>query len=430
MVIGAPLVLLATSFIFGRGFCGWICPLGTVLDLVSSLAFWRKGKKGKLTPRRNIARRNLWLRYYLLAMIIAGSVLSLHFLGLLDPLVIFSRTVTSLVLNIFSLQNPGSRMYLTIFSLIFIAIIGFEFWQPRFWCRNLCPLGALISLVSRWSVLNRQVSTACSSCGECVRTCPMRAIPREPHNTDYSDCTFCLECAGTCPQDGISFKFGTLAGKRWQKKEVIAGASLQERRKGKYIPSEKKLPLANISRRQLLNGVAAGVVGCAVIPLSSLAPHRTLIRPPGALPEDEFLKTCILCQECVRVCPTGGLKPTFLEGGLVGIGTPQLLPRQGGCSINPSCPNLCAKVCPVGAILPISKEKLKVGLARVDHSLCLAWDQGVKCLVCVEACLNNAAQAYQGRVTVNPKNCTGCGRCESGCPVVGSAIRVYPLDYL
>jgi polyferredoxin len=430
MVVGAPLVLLATSFVFGRSFCGWICPLGTLSDMVSCLAFWRKTKKGKLKARRNITRRNLWLRYYLLAMIIAGSVLSLHFLGLVDPLVIFSRGATSLVLNIFSLQNAGLRMYLTIFSFIFIAIIGLELWQPRFWCRNLCLLGALISLVSRWSVLNRQVNTACSSCGECVRSCPMRAIPREPHNTDYSDCTFCLDCSGTCPQDGISFNFGTLAGKRWQKKEVDAGTSLQERRKGGYIPNAVKLPIANLTRSQLLKGTAAIVAGCAIIPLSDLAPRRMLIRPPGALPEDEFLKTCILCQECVRVCPTGGLKPTFLEGGLAAIGTPQLLPRQGGCSINPSCPNLCAKVCPVGAILPIRKEQLKVGLARVDHSLCLAWDQGVKCLVCVEACLNNAAQAYQGRVTVNPNNCTGCGRCESGCPVVGSAIRVYPLDYL
>jgi ferredoxin-type protein NapG/ferredoxin-type protein NapH len=77
---------------------------------------------------------------------------------------------------------------------------------------------------------------------------------------------------------------------------------------------------------------------------------------------------------------------------------------------------------------PIQPEQLKIGLARVDHSLCLAWDQGTRCLVCVEACLNNAAQAYQGRVTVDPQKCTGCGRCESGCPVAGSAIRVYPLE--
>ena len=140
------------------------------------------------------------------------------------------------------------------------------------------------------------------------------------------------------------------------------------------------------------------------------------------------MRTCIVCQECVRVCPTGGLKPVFLESGLAGIGTPQLVSRQGACSIKPSCPDLCAKVCPTGALRQIRPEQLKIGLARVDHSLCLAWDQGTRCLVCVEACLNNAAQAYQGRVTVDPQKCTGCGRCESGCPVAGSAIRVYPLE--
>jgi ferredoxin-type protein NapG len=62
----------------------------------------------------------------------------------------------------------------------------------------------------------------------------------------------------------------------------------------------------------------------------------------------------------------------------------------------------------------------------VDHNLCLAWDQGVRCLVCVEACLVGAAQAYHGRIVVDPNKCTGCGRCETGCPVAGSAIRVQP----
>jgi ferredoxin len=197
--------------------------------------------------------------------------------------------------------------------------------------------------------------------------------------------------------------------------------------KGHYEPVRPSWASVNVSRRQMIGGLAAGAAGAALTPAMALTGQSQVIRPPGALPEDEFVRTCIVCQECVRVCPTGGLRPTLLEAGLAGIGTPQLLPRQGGCSLNPSCPNLCAQVCPVGAIRPTAPEDLKIGLAHVDRAMCLAWDQEVKCLVCVEACLVNAAQFYNGRVTVDPLRCTGCGRCESGCPVVGSAIHVRPL---
>ncbi len=230
----------------------------------------------------------------------------------------------------------------------------------------------------------------------------------------------------------MTFGWGTLSGKQWKRDGIIraadvAAGSSAVQIKGHYEPVRPSWAGVNVSRRQMIGGLAAGAAGVALTPAIALTGQSQVIRPPGALPEDEFVRKCIVCQECVRVCPTGGLRPTLLEAGLAGIGTPQLLPRQGGCSLNPSCPNLCAQVCPVGAIRPTAPEDLKIGLAHVDRAMCLAWDQEVKCLVCVEACLVNAAQFYNGRVTVDPQRCTGCGRCEIGCPVVGSAIHVRPV---
>ncbi len=428
MVIGAPLFLISLAIIFGRAFCGWVCPMGTGIDLVHGLAGWRKFRRRKLLPVRGGARRNERLRYFLLLAILSSGLLSSQLLGLFDPLVVFQRTASTLMNDLFATQSEGMRVYFSVISLVFLGMLALEFWQPRFWCRNLCPLGALISLVSRWSLLNRRVSTECTSCGECLRLCPMRAIPREMHNTDYSDCTFCLECEGACPKQGISFGFGNLALKSWQKAETVPGVDTTQRRQGRYAMIGSKNAFRRVSRREFIDGTAVSVVGAAIVPAIGLTSNKGVIRPPGALPEAAFIRTCIVCQECVRVCPTGGLKPTFLESGLAGIGTPQLVARQGACSIKPSCPDLCAKVCPTGALRPIRPEQLNIGLARVDHTLCLAWDQGAQCLVCVEACLNNAALAFHGRVTVDPQKCTGCGRCESGCPVAGSAIRVYPLS--
>jgi polyferredoxin len=474
LVIGAPLVLIALTLILGRFFCGWMCPLGTTLDLVRPLAFWRRGTRtarmdteatdatkgdrlrGARGGRKGLfawfpANANSHLRYYLLIGVLAAGVLSLQALGLLDPLVIFHRATTALATTVFALQLSPMRAFLALISFIFVAILVLELWQPRFWCRNLCPLGALLSLFSRWSLLNRRVGEACSNCAECRRACPMNAIPlREPHNTDYSDCTFCLECQAPCPKDGITFGFGTLAGKEWRRVKrgrLIDGKlgnwagdtagnapsaaipiyqSTKLPAPGRYVPKSGFLGL-RLSRRQFVGGVAAGAAGLALTPVVGLERRGQVIRPPGALPEAEFVRTCILCQECVRVCTTNGLRPTTWEAGWAAIGTPQLIPRAGACTLNPSCPQRCATVCPVGAILPLPPEQMRLGLAEVEHSLCLAWDQGSKCLVCVEACLVEAAQMYNGRIIVDPLRCTGCGRCENACPVAGSAIRVQPL---
>ncbi|MCX6027754.1 MAG: 4Fe-4S binding protein [Chloroflexi bacterium] len=467
--IVTPLLLVALTLVLGRFFCGWVCPVGTTLDLARPMAFLRGGKTQNAKRKTQNAARstqhatrkffpsntNSILRYYFLIAVLAGGALSLQALGLLDPLVIFHRASTAIATDLFVLQQPALRAFFSFVSLIFLGILALELWQPRFWCRNLCPLGALISVFSRFSLLNRRVGEACTLCAECRRACPMNAIPlREPHNTDYANCTFCLECEAACPNEGVTFGFGTLAGKVWQRVKAnrqisestnqqisesanqrvseSAGevpAPLRPRSpaplRGEYVPKQKPLGL-QLSRRQFIGGAAAGAAGLAIVPIVGLDRRGAVIRPPGALPEDEFVRTCILCQECVRVCTTGGLRPTFLEAGIAAMGTPHLLPRTGACTLNPSCPHLCAAVCPVGAIQPLPPEQMRLGRAVVDHPLCLAWDQQVKCLVCVEACLVEAAQMYNGRIIVDPTRCTGCGRCENACPVAGGAIHVTP----
>ncbi|HVN55042.1 MAG TPA: 4Fe-4S binding protein [Anaerolineaceae bacterium] len=415
LVIGAPLLLLALSLVFGRFLCGWICPLGTLLDLTRGLVFWRKRKAPGARRGWFAASRNSLLRFFFLAFLLGTALVSLKYPGLFDPLVVFQRASTTLGQNSFSAQRPGLGATASLVSLVFLATIALELWQPRFWCRNLCPLGALISLISHFSLFKRQISIGlCNLCQECRRDCPMNAIPKDAAATDYSQCTFCLECAGSCVQGGITFGFG----------QPTAAHPLVRKAASASSPT--------LTRRHLLAQAGAacltGLAGAALAPLTELAPRPAVLRPPGAMPEAEFLRACILCQECVRVCPTGALRPALLESGLAGLGTPVLVARQGACTLNPSCPDLCARVCPVGAIQPRTLDQMKIGLAVVHRDSCLAWDQGAHCLVCVEACLVKAAIPFNGRVTVDAERCTGCGRCETGCPVPGSAIHVVPLQ--
>jgi len=444
VVIGAPLLLLALTACLGRVFCGWVCPIGTVLDCARTVAQARpagglgssvlrqpQGRRGPRGRSRR-ARRVLWfpdtansrLRFAVLGAAVAGGVLSLQLLGALDPLVVFQRTATLVLADSLALQQTLLRTYLTA-SGIFIAIVALELWQPRFWCRHLCPLGALLNLASRRSLLARRVSEACNGCGECRRACPMRAIPKEGHDTNYGDCHFCLICEGLCPRGAISFGPGALAGRRWHAEGQGAGPDGKPCLWGHYAP--EPAPRPELTRRTFLAGLAAAGAGLALPATLHAMPQVPMVRPPGALPEADFLRTCILCQECVRICPTTGLRPTIWQAGIAGVGTPQVKGRLGGCLFVPSCPQLCAQVCPAGAIRPITRAQMKLGRASVDHSACLAWDQGVKCLVCVEACPTGAAGPFDGRVVVDPLKCTGCGRCENACPVADSAIHVYPL---
>jgi MauM/NapG family ferredoxin protein len=156
-----------------------------------------------------------------------------------------------------------------------------------------------------------------------------------------------------------------------------------------------------------------------------------LIRPPGALPEADFLTRCIRCGECMKACPTNTLQPVWFKAGLEGLFSPVMIPRLAACAVQ--C-NVCGKVCPTGAIrdlLLVEKNHAKVGTAWIVRQNCLVWEQDKKCLICDEVCPYNALsfQAVPGLRNAAPfvleNRCIGCGWCENKCPVEGaSAIRV------
>jgi MauM/NapG family ferredoxin protein len=158
-----------------------------------------------------------------------------------------------------------------------------------------------------------------------------------------------------------------------------------------------------------------------------------VIRPPGSLPEEEFLDRCIRCGECMKVCPTNGLHPTLFEAGLEGIGTPILVPALGYCDYE--C-NACSQVCPTGAIRPIplaEKKELKIGTAYFNKNKCYPWNENLNCLVCEEHCptpeksikfwdVEVLEQETNKVITVKrpyvvTEICIGCGICETKCPL-------------
>jgi polyferredoxin len=439
------LIIVLLTLALGRAWCGWLCPLGTLIDLFPvrrmKLASNPSGQKN-LSGLRNI-------KYGLLFTILFAALFANLTLLIFDPLTIVFRTFTTslwpamdrlisaaeaALYTIPFLQQPLSAfdewvrpMVLPVdpayyrdaalFLGLLVGLIALNYFAPRFWCRYLCPLGGLLGLLSKVGLVRREVKQAnCTGCDACARVCPTGTIAFGSHGaSDPSECTMCLECLTACPRDGAQF-VARLTPAKWQS----------------YDPN----------RRQMLASVGMAAVGAGLV-RSEVAARRDdlhLIRPPGAR-ENDLLSKCIRCGECMRACPTSGLQPALGESGLEGIWTPVLLPRIGYCDY--SC-NACGQVCPVQAIPPLSLEEKRTrvnGKAYIDQNRCIAWADHRDCIVCEEMCplpekaikldVAQVQNATGETVTVklphvNRQACIGCGICEYKCPLNGeAAIRVY-----
>ena len=154
--------------------------------------------------------------------------------------------------------------------------------------------------------------------------------------------------------------------------------------------------------------------------------YRSVLRPPGALPEKEFLDTCYRCGNCVDVCPAKAIRTMNVQE-VEQTGTPYIDADLAACVV---CDELsCMRSCPSGALkLVPSREEIAMGLARVDGQVCVR-SHGEDCRLCVDKCpLGTTAIdiGEVGEVVVKISGCVGCGVCQFYCPTTPKAIVVSP----
>ena len=422
------LVLLGATLVIGRFFCAYVCPMGASIDFLDVLFF---RKKARPNPKAEANLRKV--KYVVLILFISAALTGVSLSFSMDPIAFLTRVYTFILyplvvtaINLFlDLLRPlfqalgwinASHLHVmqpvfymsALTLLIFGGIVALNRLAPRFWCRYLCPLGALLSLVSPLGLFKRRVSGDCNDCLKCQRNCPMGAIPEDPRTTRHPECIQCRTCAKVCPQEAVSFPaFASVGGEH---------SAIDLPRRGFFF--------------SVAGGLALGLVSSRT-PFTPLQSKHQLIRPPGALPETEFLRICIRCGECMKSCLTNTLQPCLWESGLAGLWTPKLDLRLAPCEQN--C-NVCGKVCPTQAIRSLSLEEkthAKIGTAVLKKEVCLVWAQNKLCLICDEICPYNAivfrpVEGYRRPVVVASK-CNGCGFCEQRCPVKGeSAIVVVP----
>jgi MauM/NapG family ferredoxin protein len=433
-------VTIAVTVLFGRYVCGWACPLGAVLHFFSFLFRKLKWRKPRLEPNKHLA----W-KYLILIFVLVGSLFTLDFAGFLDPLSFLYRSFATAVLPAFSgaagagatalrqvgLPSTGDGwarfvQNLTInatfrqgliIGVIFLGVVLLNAVRPRFWCRFLCPAGALLGLLARWNLVKLKIDAdRCNGCRLCTLNCQAQASPYPNDKWNRAECMYCYACASECPHEAISFPLG------------LAPAKPQ---------------LVDLSRRKV---IFTSTLSLLTVPLFNVSgserPSEKLIRPPGALPEPQFLAKCIKCGACMKVCPTNGLQHASSEAGFLGIWTPVLVPRIGYCEYYCS---LCTQVCPTGAIKELTvkeKTETKIGSAWIKQHRCLPYALGEPCRICEQRCptspkailLVDSEFIVPGEKIpiqvprVDPTLCNGCGVCETKCPVLDEP-AIYCTSY-
>jgi polyferredoxin len=463
------LVIIAVTMMLGRVWCNWMCPFGILHHFFGWIGNRRNTKQ---MIEVNRYRKIYAIKYYILAAMIAMASLwivpttidapgqvwqayrgaelqqtglarvaaaietgiarsaeehkrgnsSLQ-IGLLDPIALTVRSMTTSVLptvhkateSVYT--EPREYWQAWAVGLIFIGFLVANWWIPRFFCRVLCPLGALLGVFSRFALwrIDRD-PVRCTDCDLCLKSCEGASDPQA--DLRKSECFVCLNCIEDCPHDALAFRF--LPRKA----------------------SEIAYPV--VGRREL---ILAGLFGLFFFPMARLSGgvrknfQRGVIRPPGSVAEDEFLRRCIKCDQCIRVCPTNVLQPALFEAGLEGLWTPIMISKMGWCELN--C-TLCSQVCPTGAIREISiveklgigpfeaKGPIKTGTAFYNQGRCLPWAMDTSCVVCEEVCPVSPKAIFTRNVEVtdrwgatielkrpyiDPVKCIGCGICEHECPV-------------
>lgn len=419
-ISAGALLVLGLTLLFGRVYCAMLCPLGVMMDLSAWLAR-RSGKKRRLPHVPGHPR----LRLAVLALCIGGLLLGTALpLAFLDPYSLWGKISASTLRPLSAIANNGmaalgwsdpvkispvAPITLGLAILLLVGFVALAIRRGRLWCNTLCPVGAALGLLSRFSLFRLEIAkSACVACSLCERTCPAQCIDFKNHRIDHSRCVMCFSCVSSCRRNGIALQRG---------RPRLESAAVGE------APAMGRVSMPPVGRRRILGALALAPTAALAAGAGQPRPDRkTPTLPPGARSLEHFRSRCTACHLCVTKCPDQVLRPAISEHGLGGFLQPFQDFHTSFCSYN--CSN-CSQVCPTGAIEPLTVEErrtVRTGVARLDEDLCVVKAKGTPCGACNEHCPTQAVHMvpWKDNLTlpkVEPELCIGCGGCEYICPV-------------
>ncbi len=364
IAIGIIAGILVLTLLFGRFYCSTICPFG-ILQEFCALLFKKK----------NTLQKNLPVKYFIAAItfgtLIGGSALLIRYL---DPYTMF-----------------GSAVSLTIVGLIFtFLVLALVFFKNRYFCTNICPVGAVLGLISKVSLNKIYIDKdTCISCGLCAKSCPSGCIDHKEKCVDNEICIKCLKCLGECKKNAI--KFGT--------------------QPVKFSLKRRNFIIAATTLVVLGGAVKAGIE----IGKNFVKKVRDIILPAGSENTNRMANKCLNCNLCIKNCPNKILTKADENFPAVHIDYSK---GEGFCKYD--C-NICAEVCPSGAIKRITleeKQNTRIAMAMVKESEC------TKCGTCKTECPKSAIEVTD-TAKVDGSLCIGCGKCAKKCP--SNAIQIFAI---
>lgn len=189
------LAILGVSVLFKKGFCSWICPIGTLSEWLARFGRWVFGRNLRMPAFLDWSLRGL--KYLLLAFFVWAIWLGMSAMEasafLQTP---YNKVADVKMLRFFTYLDSGVLAF-----LVTIAVLSLLF--SNFWCRYLCPYGALLGLASVLSPLKvTRFPERCTDCGACTRACPNRLEVAKLQRVASPECTGCLDCVAACRRKG------------------------------------------------------------------------------------------------------------------------------------------------------------------------------------------------------------------------------------
>ncbi|MBN1664642.1 MAG: 4Fe-4S dicluster domain-containing protein, partial [Deltaproteobacteria bacterium] len=424
--------ILVVSLVFGRVYCSFLCPLGSLQDIFIVLSR-RVGLRRKHSFRKpaNI------LRYAILAATTATAAFgSMIFLIFLDPYSLTGRFIAHLVEPVFvrttnagiqALKHadvyffaketafiPMSVLAVTLAFFMVVLILSLKY--GRLYCNTVCPVGTFLGILSRVSLFKLAIDgTGCNQCGRCEMICKAGCIDAASGSIDESRCVGCFDCLDVCPKAVIRY------ATPWRK--AAAGDEWSPARRGflaAAVAGAGALFFAFLAGVRNIFGAAAHAGSVQNLPVTA----------PGSIDLAHFKSACTACHLCVSACPTHVLTPSVWNFGMPVFMQPVLDFEKSFCEYG--C-NVCGRVCPTGAILPLAleeKQLIQIGEAKLLEDKCVVYVDGNNCGACGEVCPTHAIAFTDKENVLYPRveaqYCTGCGACQLVCPTAPKAIVVLP----
>ena len=421
--------LVVLTLILGRIYCSVICPLGIMQDIFGWLG--KTVKKNRYTYSKEVK----WLRYPMLVVFVIALVAGAGTLfQLLAPYSAFGRIATNLLQPVWQAGNnvlasiaehydsyafyhsniwikSGVSLIIAGVTLITLGVLAWR--NGRTYCNTICPVGTILSFISRFSFLKIHFDTEkCKNCSLCTKNCKAACIDFKTHMVDYSRCVVCGDCLDSC-------KFGALRySSRTSVSSQTSETSPTSEERRSFLLASAMLTTAAIAQQKekMMDGGLAEIQ-------DKVAPERqTPLTPPGSGSMRHFAQHCTGCQLCISQCPNEVLRPS---SDLMHLMMPEMSYERGYC--RPEC-NRCSQVCPAGAIKLISHEdkaSTQIGHAVWIKKNCVVLTDDVECGNCASHCPTGAIEMVPSDPdndespyvpAVNEARCIGCGACEYLCP--------------